>query len=107
MLKRFMNISLLLAVLSAFTIQAFAAEAQAPVPEKQEAVKAVAVTGKIEALDKKEKKVTIEGTVYTLGPRAARTKAAVGDVVKATIEKGVVKSITREPAQTKNKHDEK
>lgn len=101
MLKRFLSISLLLAVLSLFTIPAFAAEAQPPVPEKQVATKASTVKGKIEALDKKEKKITIEGTVYTLSPRAARTKAAVGDVVKTTIDNGVVKSITREPAQTK------
>jgi Cu/Ag efflux protein CusF len=101
MLKRFVNISLLLAVLSAFTIPAFAAEAQVQQPEKQAAAKAAVVKGKIEALDTKAKKVTIDGTAYTLGRQAAKAKVAVGDMVEITVKDGKVKSIAKVPAPAK------
>ena len=103
MLKRFLSISLLLAVISAFTIPAFAEETPvaAPAPEKQAAVEQTIVKGKIEALDTKERKITIAGTVYTLGRRAAKTNVEVGDVVEATVKDGKVKSITKTPAPAK------
>jgi hypothetical protein len=105
MLKRFLSISLALAVISAFTIPAFAGETPAavaaPAPDKQAAAEKTLVKGKIEALDTKEKKITIDGTVYTLGRLAAKTNVAVGDVVEATVKDGKVKSITKTPAPEK------
>jgi Cu/Ag efflux protein CusF len=103
MLKRFLSISLLLAVIAAFTIPAFAAEtpAAAPAPEKQVAAEKSIVKGTIEALDTKEKKITIDGTVYTLGRRAAKADVKVGDVVEATVKDGKVKSIAKAPATAK------
>ena len=101
MLKRFLSISLLLAVIAAFTIPAFAEEVKAPAPEKQVAAQPVSVKGTIEALDKKEKKVTIDGTVYTLGHRAAKADVKVGDVVEATVKDGKVKTLSKTPAPVK------
>ena len=101
MLKRFLSISLLLAVIAAFTIPAFAEEVKAPAPEKQVAAQPVSVKGTIEALDKKAKKITIDGTVYTLGRRAAKADVKVGDVVEATVKDGKVKSIAKAPATAK------
>jgi Cu/Ag efflux protein CusF len=102
MLKRLLSISLALAVISAFTIPAFAGETPAavaaPAPEKQAAVEKTIVKGKIEALDAKEKKVTIDGVSYTLSRRAAKAEVAVGDMVEAKIKNGAVKSIAKEPA---------
>jgi hypothetical protein len=107
MLKRFLSISLALAVISAFTLPALAEETPAaaavaaPVAEKHAAVEKTLVKGKIEALDIKEKKITIDGTVYALGRRAAKTNVAVGDVVEATVRDGRVKSITKTPEPEK------
>jgi hypothetical protein len=103
MLKRFLSISLLLAVIAAFTIPAFAEEipAAAPAPEKQVAAEKSIVKGTIGALDTKEKKITIDGTVYTLGRRAAKADVKVGDVVEATVKDGKVKSIAKAPATAK------
>ena len=101
MLKRFLSISLLLAVIAAFTIPAFAEEVKAPAPEKQVAAQPAIVKGTIEALDTKEKKITIDGTVYTLGRRAAKADVKVGDVVEATVKDGKVKSIAKAPATAK------
>jgi len=105
MLKRLLSISLALAVISAFTIPAFAGETPAavatPAPEKQAAAEKTIVKGKIEALDTKEKKITIDGTVYTLGRRAAKAEVEVGDVVEATVKDGRVKSIAKAPATAK------
>jgi hypothetical protein len=103
MLKRLLSISFALAVISAFTIPAFAEETPAavaaPAPEKQAAAEKTIVKGKIEALDTKEKKVTIDGVAYTLSRRAAKAEVAVGDVVEAKIKNGVVKSIVKEPVK--------
>ena len=103
MLKRFLSISLLLAVIAAITIPAFAGEtpAAAPVPEKQVAARPATIKGTIEALDTKEKKITIDGAVYTLGRRAAKADVKVGDVVEATVKDGKVKSIAKAPATAK------
>ena len=49
--------------------------------------------GKIDALDKRAKKVTIAGTEYTLSEEAAKANVKVGDEVEATIEAGVVKKL--------------
>ncbi|MCX5897985.1 MAG: hypothetical protein NTY29_07310 [Proteobacteria bacterium] len=101
MLKRFLSISVLLAVIAAFTIPAFAEDVKAPAPEKQVAAQPVSVKGTIEALDKKEKKVTIDGTGYILSRRAAKSDVKVGDVVEATIDNGKVKTLSKTPAPVK------
>ncbi|NWG04221.1 MAG: hypothetical protein HXY44_15315 [Syntrophaceae bacterium] len=51
------------------------------------------VKGKIEALDKEAKKVTIGGTEYSLGDEVSQVEVKVGDEVEATIERGVVKEL--------------
>ena len=53
------------------------------------------VTGKIQALDKVAKKITINRTEYSLSDEAAQTKFEVGDMVEATIEGKIVKKLAR------------
>ena len=53
------------------------------------------VKGKIEALDKEAKKITIGGTEYSLSDEAAQVEVAVGDEVEATVDGGVVKTLTK------------
>jgi diphthamide synthase subunit DPH2 len=53
------------------------------------------VKGKIEALDKEAKKITISGTEYPLSDEAAQVEVAVGDEVEATVNGGVVKTLTK------------
>ena len=53
------------------------------------------VKGKIEALDKEAKKITISGTEYSLSDEAAQVEVAVGDEVEATVDGGVVKTLTK------------
>jgi plastocyanin len=48
------------------------------------------VQGKIEALNKAAKKITISGTEYSLSDEAAQVKVKVGDKVEATVEGKVV-----------------
>lgn len=71
---------LVLAVLVAFSLPALAKDI---------------VKGKIEALDKEAKKVTIGGTEYSLSDEASQVEVKVGDEVEATIEGGVVKELQR------------
>jgi len=51
------------------------------------------VTGKIEALDKVARKITISGTEYSLTYEAAQAKVKVGDEVEAIVEGKVVKKL--------------
>jgi hypothetical protein len=77
--RRLLAASLVLVFLAAFTLPALA----------QETVK-----GKIEALDKGAKKISIEGTAYTLSNEAAKANVKVGDEVEAAVVAGEVKKLT-------------
>jgi cell division protein FtsB len=80
MKKRIWVISLAVALVVAFGLVALA----------QDVVK-----GKVEALNKDAKKITISGTEYSLSADAAQAKVAVGDQVEATVEGKVVKKLTK------------
>jgi plastocyanin len=80
MTRKVLAVLLAIAVVVAFTLPTFA----------QETVK-----GKIEALDKNAKKVTINATEYSLSDEAAQVDVAVGDEVEATVDGGVVKTLTK------------
>jgi hypothetical protein len=71
---------LAIAVVVAFTLPTFADET---------------IKGKIEALDKDAKKITISGTEYSLSGEATQVEVAVGDEVEATVDGGVVKTLTK------------
>jgi hypothetical protein len=77
--RRLLAASLLLVLIAAFALPAVA----------QETVK-----GKIEALDKGAKKITIAGTEYALSDEAAKVNMRIGDEVEAAIDTGVVKKLT-------------
>jgi len=79
MKKRIWVISLVVALVVAFGLVALA----------QDVVK-----GKVEALDKDAKKITISGAEYSLSDEAAQAKVKVGDEVEATVEGKVVKKLT-------------
>jgi len=53
------------------------------------------VTGRIQALDKVAKKITISGIEYSLSGEAAQTKFKIGDDVEATVEGNEVRSLAR------------
>ena len=78
--KKVLAVFLALAVVVAFNLPVLA----------QDTVK-----GKIEALDKEAKKITISGTEYSLSDEAAQVEVAVGDEVEATVDGGVVKTLTK------------
>lgn len=80
MTRKLLAASLVLVLMVAFTLPALA----------QETVK-----GKIEALDKESKKITIGGNEYTLSDEAAQVNVDVDDEVEATIEAGVVKDLKK------------
>lgn len=80
MTKKVLAVFLALAVVVAFSLPVLA----------QDTVK-----GKIEALDKEAKKITIGGTEYSLSDEAAQVEVAVGDEVEATGDGGVVKTLTK------------
>jgi hypothetical protein len=80
MKRKTLVISLALALVVAFGLAALA----------QNVVK-----GKVEALDKDAKKITISGTQYSLSDEAAKTEVAVGDGVEATVDGGVVTKLTK------------
>ena len=48
------------------------------------------IEGKIEALNNAAKTITINGTEYSLGNKAAQVKVKVGDMVQATVEENTV-----------------
>jgi hypothetical protein len=81
MTKRLLVFFLALAVVVAFSLLVLAQEV---------------VTGKIQALDKVAKKITINGRQYSLSDEAAQAQFKVGDRVEATIEGKVVKKLARE-----------
>lgn len=80
MTKKVLAVFLALAVVVAFSLPLLA----------QDTVK-----GKIEALDKDAKKISIGGTQYSLSDEAAQVEVAVGDEVEATVDGGVVKTLTK------------
>ena len=80
MTKKVLAVFLALAVVVAFSLPVLA----------QDTVK-----GKIEALDKEAKKITISGTEYPLSDEATQVEVAVGDEVEATVDGGVVKTLTK------------
>jgi hypothetical protein len=80
MFKKALAVLMVLAVAVAFSLPALA----------QETVK-----GKIEALDKDAKKVTISGTEYSLSNEAVQAEVVVGDEVEATVEGGTVKTLAK------------
>ena len=80
MTKKVLAVLLAIAVVVAFTLPTFADET---------------IKGKIEALDKDAKKITISGTGYSLSDEATRVEVAVGDEVEATVDGGVVKTLTK------------
>ncbi len=80
MTKKLLAVFLALAVVVAFSLPALA----------QDTVK-----GKVEAIDKDAKKITISGTEYSLSDEAAQVEIAVGDEVEASVDSGVVKTLTK------------
>jgi Cu/Ag efflux protein CusF len=80
MTRKVLAVLLAVAVVMAFTLPTFADEI---------------VKGKIEALDKGAKKITISGTDYSLSDEAAQAEVAVGDEVEATVDGGMVKTIKK------------
>lgn len=48
------------------------------------------VMGKVEALDKAAKEITINGSEYSLSYKAAQVNVRVGDIVQATVEGNTV-----------------
>jgi len=80
MMKKLAIVFLVLAVAVAFSLPALA----------QEIIK-----GKIEALDKDTKKVTINGTEYTMSDKASQAEVSVGDEVEATVQDGIAQDLKR------------
>ncbi len=80
MMKMLLVFFLALAVLVAFSLPALAKDV---------------VTGKIQALDKVTKKISINGREYSLSDEAVQTQFRKGDEVEATIEGKVVKKLSR------------
>jgi hypothetical protein len=80
MTRKVLLVLLAIAVVVAFTLPTFADET---------------IKGKIEALDKDAKKITISGTEYSLSGEATQVEVAVGDEVEATVDGGVVKTLTK------------
>jgi hypothetical protein len=71
MTKKVLVFFLALAVMVAFSLPVLAQEV---------------VTGKIQALDIVAKKITINGTEYSLTDKTAQVKLKVGDMVQVTVE---------------------
>jgi Cu/Ag efflux protein CusF len=80
MTRKVLLVLLAIAVVVAFTLPTFADET---------------IKGKIEALDKDAKKITISGTEYSLSDEATQVEVAVGDEVEAKVDGGVVKTLTK------------
>lgn len=57
------------------------------------------VKGKVEALEKDAKKITISRTEYSLSNEAAQAKVEIGDEVEATVEGKVVEKLTEKKMQ--------
>jgi ABC-type proline/glycine betaine transport system substrate-binding protein len=80
MFKKALAVLMVLAVVVAFSLPAFAKDT---------------VRGKVEALDKDAKKVTISGTEYSLSDGAAQNEVAVGEEVEAIVEDGTIQTLTK------------
>ncbi len=80
MTKRIFAVLLAMAVAFALCVPAFASET---------------VKGKIDAVDKDAKKITISGTEYSVSDEVAQTEVAVGDEVEATVDNGEVTALTK------------
>jgi hypothetical protein len=80
MTRKVLAVLLAVTVVLAFTLPTFADET---------------VKGKIEALDKDAKKISISGTEYSLSDETAQVDVAVGDEVEAAVDGGVVKTLTK------------
>lgn len=80
MMKKLLVFFLVFAVVVAFSLPSLAQDK---------------VEGKIEALNKSAKKITIDGIEYSLSDKAAQVEVKVGDRVVATVEGNMVKKITR------------
>ena len=80
MIKKVMVLFLALAFVAAFSLPVLAQDT---------------IAGKIQALDKVGKKITIGGTEYGLSDEAARTTIKVGEAVEATVEGNVVRKLAR------------
>jgi len=80
MFKKALAVLMVLAVVVAFSLPAFAKDA---------------VRGKVEALDKDAKKVTISGTEYSLSDEAVQAEVAVGEEVEAIVEDGTIQTLTK------------
>lgn len=80
MTRKVLAVLLAIAVVVAFTLPTFADET---------------IKGKIEALDKDAKKITISGTEYSLSDEATQVEVAVGDEVEATVDGGMVKTLKK------------
>jgi hypothetical protein len=78
-------ILVVLAVVLAFGLPAFAAEKSKGTAEK--------IKGTLEAVDMKAKKVKLNGTEYKLGGETAEADLEVGDEIEGSADKGVLKSI--------------
>ena len=75
MTKKLLVVCLALAVAVAISLPSFAQEQ---------------VSGRVGALDKTAKQITINGNEYSLSYKAAQVKVKVGDLVKATVEGNTV-----------------
>jgi hypothetical protein len=53
------------------------------------------IKGRIQAIDRKARKVTIRGIDYILGPEAIRGQIAVGDDVEAVVMSGTIRGIVK------------
>ena len=78
MTKKLLVVFLALAVAAAISLPSFAQDK---------------VEGKVEALNRAAKEITINGTEYSLSSQAAQAKVKVGDMVQATIEGNTVTNL--------------
>lgn len=78
--KKLLVFFLVLAVVAAFSLPVHAEEV---------------ITGKIQALNKAAKKISINGREYSLSDEAAQTEFKKGDEVEASIQGKVVKKLAR------------
>lgn len=78
--KKLLVFFLVLAVVAAFSLPVHAQEV---------------ITGKIQALNKAAKKISINGREYSLSDEAAQTEFKKGDEVEASIQGKVVKKLAR------------
>jgi len=78
MTKKLLVVFLSLAVTVAISLPSFAKDT---------------IAGKVEAVDRDENKITINGNEYLLSKKAAQVKVNIGDMVRATVEGNRVKEL--------------